>query len=88
MEDVSVVLAGTATNDAGGIPIYFRLCELGKWNQPVQVETALGPGTMVSHLKIVFHRTRHHFRARLAYVFALIYVVLGLEHRLALDTVL
>ena len=46
------------------------------------VETALSLVTMVCHLKKVFHRTRHHFQARLAYVVALFNAVLGLNRPL------
>ena len=44
------------------------------------VETALSLVTMVCHLKKVFHRTRPHFEARLAYVVRLLFnALLGSE---------
>jgi len=85
LEEVSIVLADTGFNDADGIPANLKLCERGTWNERMLVETALSLVTTVCHLKKVFHRTRHHFQARLAYVVALFNAVLGLNRRLQPD---
>ena len=85
LEEQSIVLADTGFNDADGIPANLKLCERGTWNERMLVETALSLVTTVCHLKKVFHRTRHHFQARLAYVVALFNAVLGLNRRLEPD---
>ena len=82
LEDESIVLADTGFKDADGMPANLKLCERGTWNERMLVETALSLVTMVCHLKKVFHRTRHHFQARLAYVAALFNAILGLNRRL------
>ena len=85
LEAESIVLADTGFNDADGIPANLKLCQRGTWNERMLVETALSLVTTVCHLKKVFHRTRHHFQARLAYVVALFNAVLGLNRRLEPD---
>lgn len=85
LEDESIVLADTGFNDADGIPANLKLCPRGTWNERMLVETALSLVTTVCHLKKVFHRTRHHFQARLAYVAALFNAVLSLNRRLEPD---
>lgn len=82
LEGESIVLADTGFNAANGIPANLKLCERGTWNERMLVETALSLVTTVCHLKKVFHRTRHYFQARLAYVVALFNAVLGLNRRL------
>lgn len=49
------------------------------------VETAPWLMTTVCLLKTVFHRIRHHFQARLAYVVAPLNAVLGLNRRVKLN---
>lgn len=85
LEDESIVLADTGFNAADGIPANLKLCERGTWNERMLVETALSLVTMVCHLKKVFHRTRPHFQARLAYVVALFNAILGLNRHLEPD---
>lgn len=85
LEDISIVLADTGFNDADGIPSNLKLCPRGTWNERMLVETALSLVTMVCHLKKVFHRTRHYFQARLAYVVALFNSILGLNRCLQPD---
>ncbi len=82
LEDESVVLADTGFNNANGIPANLKLCERGTWNERMLVETALSLVTMVCHLKKVFHRTRAHFEARLAYVAAMFNALLALNRTL------
>ena len=84
-EDETIVLADTGFKDAAGIPANLKLCARGTWNERMLVETALSLVTTVCHLKKVFHRTRHHFQARLAYVVALFNAVLGLNRRFEPD---
>src|SRR5262249_6973117 len=79
LEDQSIVLANPGFKDADGIPTHLKLCPRGTWNERMLVETALSLVTMVCHLKKVFHRTRHHFQARLAYVVALFNAILCLN---------
>lgn len=85
LEEVSIVLADSGFNAAAGIPANLKLCERGTWNERMLVETALSLVTTACHLKKVFHRTPHHFQARLAYVVALFNAVLGLNRRLIPD---
>lgn len=85
LEDHSIVLADTGFNDADGIPANLKLCPRGTWNERMLVETALSLVTTVCHLKKVFHRTRHHFQARLAYVAAMFNILLGLNRHLQPD---
>lgn len=82
LEDETIVLADIGFNDADGIPPNLKLCPRGTWNERMLVETALSLVTTVCHLKKVFHRTRHHFQTRLAYVVALFNAILGLNRRL------
>jgi hypothetical protein len=85
LEEVSIVLADTGFNDANGIPANLKLCPRGTWNERMLVETMLSLVTTVCRLKKVFHRTRHHFQSRLAYVAALFNALLGLNRRLQPD---
>jgi hypothetical protein len=85
LEDESSVLADTGFNPADGIPANPKLCERGKWNERILVETALSLVTRVCHLKQVFHRSRPYFQARLAYVVALCNALPGLNRRLEPD---
>jgi hypothetical protein len=85
LQDESIVLADTGFNDADGIPPNLKLCQRGTWNERMLVETALSLVTMVCHLKKVFHRSRHHFQARLAYLLALFNALLALNRRLEPD---
>lgn len=85
LEEESIVLADTGFNDADGIPSNLKLCPRGTWNERMLVETALSLVTTVCSLKKVFHRHRHHFQARLAYVAALFNTLLGLNRTLHPD---
>ena len=85
LEQESIVLADTGFNAAKGIPTNLKLCERGTWNERMLVETMLSLVTMVCSLKKVFHRTRHHFQARLAYVAALFNTLLSLNRSLHPD---
>lgn len=82
LDGESIVLADIGFNDADGIPANLKLCRRGTWNERMLVETALSLVTMVCHLKKVFHRTRSHFEARLAYVAAMFNTLLGLNRTL------
>lgn len=82
LEGESIVLADTGFNDADGIPANLKLCPRGTWNERMLVETALSLVTMVCSLKKVFHRTRSHFEARLAYVAAMFNTLLALNRTL------
>ena len=82
LEDETIVLADTGFKDAAGIPTNLKLCARGTWNERMLVETALSLVTMVCHLKKVFHRTRPHFEARLAYVVAMFNALLALNRAL------
>lgn len=79
LEGETIVLADMGFNDADGIPSNLKVCERGTWNERMLVETALSLVTMVCHLKKVFHRTRQHFEARLAYVAAMFNALLTLN---------
>jgi len=81
-EDETIVLADTGFKDATGVPTNLKLCARGTWNERMLVETALSLVTMVCHLKKVFHRTRAHFEARLAYVVAIFNALLALNRAL------
>ena len=85
LDGESIVLADVGFNDADGIPANLKLCRRGTWNERMIVETALSLVTMVCHLKKVFHRTRTHFEARLAYVAAMFNALLGLNRTLQPD---
>jgi len=82
---ISIVLADVGFKDANGIPDNLKLCRRGTWNERMLVETALSLVTMVCHLKKVFHRTRHHFQTRLAYMAAMFNSLLWLNRRLQPD---
>jgi len=82
LEGKSIVLADTGFSCANGIPSNLKLCPRGTWNDRMLVETLLSLVTMFCGLKKVFHRTRHHFRARLAYVAAMFNSLLALSRHL------
>jgi hypothetical protein len=81
-EDETIVLADVGFKAVAGIPPNLKLCARGTWNERMLVETALSLVTMVCHLKKVFHRTRAHFEARLAYVAAMFNALLALNRSL------
>lgn len=85
LEDSSIVLADIGFNDAEGIPANLKLCRRGHWNERMLVETTLSLVTTVCQLKKVFHRTRHHVHARLAYVAAMFNTLLSLNRHLNPD---
>ncbi len=84
-EDQTIVLADVGFKNAEGIPANLKLCPRGTWNERMLVETALSLVTMVCGLKKVFHRTRHHFQTRLAYVTAMFNTLLMLNRTLQPD---
>jgi hypothetical protein len=83
--DETIVLADTGFNRASGIPPNLKLCPRGTWNERMLVETVLSMVTMVCGLKKVFHRTRHYFQNRLAYVVAMFNALLALNRTLTPD---
>jgi hypothetical protein len=85
LSGISIVLADVGFQDADGIPDNLKLCPRGTWNERMLVETVLSLVTMVCHLKKVFHRTRHHFQTRLAYMAAMFNSLLWLNRRLQPD---
>lgn len=82
LEGQTIVLADIGFQAANGVPANLKLCRRGTWNERMLVETVLSLITTVCHLKKVFHRTRHHFQARLAYVAALFNGLLDLNRQL------
>ena len=85
LEGRSIVLADTGFSCAEGAPSNLKLCPRGTWNDRMLVETVLSLVTMFCGLKKVFHRTLHHFEARLAYVTAMFNNLLALNHYLQPD---
>jgi hypothetical protein len=85
LEGQTIVLADVGFKDKDGIPDNLKLCPRGTWNERMVIETILSLVTMVCGLKKVFHRTRHHFEARLAYVTALFNGLLALNRSLQPD---
>jgi hypothetical protein len=75
----TIVLADTGFGRAEGVPANLKLCARGSWNERMLVETAMSLATTVFGLKKVFHRTRPHFQARLAYAAALFNTLLALN---------
>jgi hypothetical protein len=82
LDERCIVLADVGFNCKAGIPTNLKLCPRGTWNDRMLVETALSLVTTVCSLKKVFHRTRQHFAARLAYVSAMFNVVIALNRSL------
>ena len=85
LEGRSIVLADTGFARAAGIPSNLKLCPRGTWNDRMLIETTLSLVTTVCNLKKVFHRTRHHFAARLGYVSAMFNTILALNRSLRPD---
>jgi hypothetical protein len=81
----TIVLADVGFKDKDGVPDNLKLCSRGTWNERMVIETVLSLVTIVCGLKKVFHRTRHHFEARLAYVVALFNGLLALNRSLQPD---
>ena len=83
--DQSIVLADVGFKNADGIPANLKLCPRGTWNERMLIETTLSLVTMVCGLKKVFHRTRHYFQTRLAFVVAMFNALLALNRSLEPD---
>lgn len=69
-EDQMVVLADRAFHAKEGDPANLKVCQRGKWNERMMVETVLSMLTQVCHFKRVTHRVWDYFRARLAFTMA------------------
>jgi hypothetical protein len=82
LDGYTIVLADVGFKDKDGVPDNLKLCPRGTWNERMVIETMLSLVTMVCGLKKVFHRTRHHFEAHLAYVVALFNGLLALNRSL------
>jgi hypothetical protein len=85
LDGYTIILADVGFKDKDGVPDNLKLCPRGTWNERMVIETVLSLVTMVRGLKKVFHRTRHHFEAHLAYVTALFNELLALNRSLQPD---
>lgn len=66
-----LVLADQGFHAAEGDPPNLKICQRGRWNERMVVETVLSMLTTISHLKHVTHRVAAYLQARLAYTVAL-----------------
>lgn len=85
----TVMLSDLGFRAAEGIPENLKLCAKGSWNErkvPCEtgmvVETALSMVTVVYDLKRIRHRLTAYIEARLAFVTAILNVLLRLFHKL------
>ncbi len=69
-EGEMIVLSDGGFHAKEGDPANLKLCERGRWNTRMLVETVLSMLTGVCHLKKVLHRTWAAFQARLAFTLA------------------
>ena len=70
-EGKMIVLTDTGFHSRQGDPPNMKVCQRGKWNDRMVVETVLSMLTTVSHFKKVGHRAWPYFKARLAFTMAL-----------------
>ena len=67
---------------AAGVPENLKLCLKGTWNERMLLETILSMLTVVCRLKHLFHRTAKYVRVHLAYLAAMLNVLLQLNRHL------
>jgi hypothetical protein len=65
-----IILSDTGFHAAEGDPSNLKLCQRGKWQDCMLVETVLSMLTLVCHVKRVMHRVWASFHARLAFTMA------------------
>lgn len=70
-DEKMIVLTDAAFHSKLGDPSDMKICERGKWNQRMVIETVLPMLTTISHFKKVGHRVWDYFKARLAYTMAI-----------------
>jgi hypothetical protein len=69
-EERMIILSDTGFHAAEGDPSNLKLCQRGKWEERMLVETVLSMLTLVCHFKKVMHRGWAYFQARLAFTMA------------------
>jgi len=65
-----IILSDTGFHAAEGDPSNLKLCQRGKWEERLLVETVLSMLTLVCHLKKAMHRGWAYFQALLAFTMA------------------
>lgn len=81
----TIVLADFGFRDKEGIPENMKICKKGTWNERMCVETALSLVTIVCGLKRIRHRLAVYIQTRLAYVSAMLNILLDLFHCIHLE---
>ena len=85
LDGQTITLADLGFRDVDGPPPNLILCEKGKRNERMVVETALSMVTVICDLKRLHHRVADYLWAHLAYLAAMFNTLYALFHRLHPD---
>jgi len=84
-EEQTITLADLGFRDKDGIPANLKLCEKGKWNDRMVVESVFSMLTVVCDLKKIYHRVSAYIFMRLGLVAAMFNVLHAVFHELHPD---
>ena len=70
LNEVMIVLTDHGFHAKAGDPPNMKVCQRGRWNVRMVIETVLSMLTTVCHFKKVMHRAWDYFHARLAFTMA------------------
>jgi hypothetical protein len=85
MSDSSITLADKGFRDKHGIPENMKICERGKWNERMGIETVFSLWTRVCNLKNMFVRSVKAFKSRITYLAAFHNIALKLNKSLGVN---
>jgi hypothetical protein len=69
-EDIMIVLGDSGFHAKTDNPKNLKICERGKWNTRMVIETVLSMLTTICHFKKLFHRIWGYFKATLGFTMA------------------
>ncbi len=81
----TIVLADDGFRDQNGVPETMKICKNGAWNERTCVETVLSLVTVICDLKRIRRRLAAYIQARLAFVSAMVNVLMNLFHTIHPD---
>jgi hypothetical protein len=85
MSDSSITLADKGFRDKHGIPENMKICERGKWNERMGIETVFSLWTRICNLKNMFVRSVKAFKSRILYLAAFHNIALKLNKSLGIN---
>ena len=77
-----MTLADDGVRDQDGVPEHMKMCTQGTWNERMWVATAVSLVTVIGDLKRIRHRLAGYIQARLAFVAAMVNVLMDVFHLL------